>query len=280
VAGRGISILGSAWALLVAAPVPSPRAVVLPRAVEVRAGAPVAGAAAAPAQRAEEGAATLRPAAAEARAERGPERAGASEARPTPPAEEAEPTLSEVMSAAARVAAGTSEEDDSRLSRARAAHWAPQLRAQAGRADSEAARAGLQSGAPLRWDQQGQVETWSVSATWDLAQVIYDRDEGPLALSRVHLARRRHEVSREAADLYLERQRLLRALGVGPGDAANALLLLRCTAALDGLTGGLFEGALARAQALAVPSRILPGPSAGANQGLRNGLVPNPEQSR
>ncbi len=264
-AGRGISILSSAWALLLAAPVsgaPGLRAVVLPRteATEARAAPPVASAAARPAAPVEAGARGVEP--------------------QTPPADSAEPTLAAVMAAAARVAAGTPEEDDSRQSRARAAHWAPQLRAQAGRADSEAARAGLQSGAPLRWDQQGQVDTWQVAATWDLAQVIYDHGEGQLALSRAQLARRRHEVSLEAADRYLERQRLLRALEAGPREVASALLLLRCTAALDALTGGLFEGALARAQALAVPALPLSGPSAGANGGLRNGSTSNPEQSR
>ena len=247
-AGRGISRLSRVWALpfLLAAPVPGApeqRVVVLPRA------------------------------------EASPSDARAALPRP-PPDDPTEPTLAEVMAAAARVAAGTAEDDESRLSRARLAHWAPQLRAQAGRAQSEAARAGLQSGAQLHWDQQGQVDTWQVAATWDLAQVIYDRDEGQLALSRANLARRRHEVSLEAADRYLERQRLVNAAGAGPRDLAAALLLLRCTAALDALTGGLFADALARAQALAVPTQQLSGPSAGRNPGQRKGPLTNPEQSR
>jgi hypothetical protein len=180
------------------------------------------------------------------------------------------------MATAARIAAGTTDEDESRLARARAAHWAPQLRAQVQRADSESLRAGVQSSAPLQWNQQGQVDTWAVAATWDLSQLIYDRDENQLALSRVHLARRRQEVAQEAAERYVERQRLLAALAAGPRDTPTALLLLRCTAALDALTAGLYQGALARAQEAVTPARAagtpnLSGQSAGATPGLRNG---------
>jgi hypothetical protein len=187
------------------------------------------------------------------------------------------------MATAARIAAGSSDEDESRLSRARAAHWAPQLRAQLQRADSEALRAGMQSSAPLQWNQQGQVDTWAVAATWDLSQLVYDRDENQLALSRVHLARRRQEVAQDAADRYVERQRLLAALAAGPRDTHTALLLLRCTAALDALTAGLYQGALARAQALVTPARAAAvgaldpsGQSAGATPGLRNGPLSSP----
>jgi hypothetical protein len=178
------------------------------------------------------------------------------EPRLAPPQPELpEPTLAQAMEAAARLAAGSSEDDDSRLSRARNAHWAPQLRAQAGRSDSEAVRTGQQSSAPLHWDQQAEVNTWQLAATWDLSQLVYDRDEGQLALGRSHLARRRQEAAGEVAERYVERQRLRRAVADSNGrDAAAALLLLRCTAALEALTGGLFAAQLAQAQALAVPS--------------------------
>ena len=161
-----------------------------------------------------------------------------------------EPTLAEVQAAAARLAAGGTEEDASRLRRARAAHWAPVLRAQVGRADTEATRAGTQSQAPLHWDQQGGATTWTVAATWDLGQLIYDRDENALALSSAQLARRRQEVAEQAAQLYAERLRRLQASSDARGARLDtALELLRATAALDALTGGLFSEALASAQA-------------------------------
>lgn len=161
-----------------------------------------------------------------------------------------EPSIAEAQAAAARLAAGTPADDDSRLSRARAAHWAPLLRAQAGGTTTDRTRAGEQSNAPLHWDELGGATTWLVSATWDLSQLVYDRDENQLALSRTHLARRRQEVSAEAAQLYAERLQALRRLreAHGAGRLGAALELLRATATLDALTGGLFAAALARAQ--------------------------------
>ena len=162
-----------------------------------------------------------------------------------------EPTLAEAQSAAARLAAGTRDEDSSRLSRARAAHWAPVLRGQAGRADTEATRSGTQSQAPLHWDQQGGATTWAVAATWDLGQLVYDRDENALALSRTLLARRRQEVAEECARLYAERfQKMLASRDArGAVRLEAALELLRATASLDALTGGLFREALGSTQA-------------------------------
>ena len=177
--------------------------------------------------------------------------AGVDRAVPAPLAEGREPTLAEVQAAASRLAAGTPEEDESRLARARASHWAPVLRAQVGAADTEQARAGTQAQAPLRWSQQGAATTWAVAATWDLGQVVYARDENQLALSRAQLARRRQEVAMQSAQLYAERLRRLQSSRDARGAARleAALELLRTTAALDLLTGGLFRDALDRAQA-------------------------------
>ena len=93
-----------------------------------------------------------------------------------------EATLAEAQAAAARLAAGSTADDESRLSRARSSHWAPLLRAQLGSTDTARSRTGQQLASPVRWDEQGAGRTWSVAATWDLGQLIFNRDESHLAL--------------------------------------------------------------------------------------------------
>ena len=83
----------------------------------------------------------------------------------------AEPTLEEAQSAAARVAAGEAAEDASRAVRLRRAHWAPVLRGQASRRDDVRSRLGEFRGYPLREGDSAASTTWSVTATWDLAQL-------------------------------------------------------------------------------------------------------------
>ena len=166
-----------------------------------------------------------------------------------------EPTLQAVEEAAMRVAAGTAEEDRSREARARASHWAPVLHGQYGIRDDDRARRGEFRLAPLVEDDTGQSRAWAVIATWDVAQIVYSREETQLALTHVHLARVRQQAAAEAAQLYEERWRRrisLRLNGSGSSpERVDALLgLLRATAGLDALTGGLFAAQLAEAEEL------------------------------
>jgi hypothetical protein len=164
-----------------------------------------------------------------------------------------EPTLEQAQRAAERIAAGDREADSSRRSRARAAHFAPVVRGQLGRAQVDQSRSGVSYGQPVQWNTLGQTTTWAVTLAWDLPSAIYGRDENQLALSESQLARVRREVAQRVGRLYAERKRKLLAMHAQPGSDAslqleNALSLLELTAELDGLSGGLFAAALARAQ--------------------------------
>jgi hypothetical protein len=154
----------------------------------------------------------------------------------------AEPTLAQAQAAAARCAAGDAAADASRTARARNAHWAPQLRAQGGaREDGRAVRGEVRL-APIIEDWTSAGSSWSVMLLWDFSQVVFAREETQLALAHTHLARVRREVQTKVAQLYVERLRLKREPGA-------VLELLRVTAELDALTGGLYADALERVQA-------------------------------
>jgi hypothetical protein len=163
-----------------------------------------------------------------------------------------EPGLLETQAAAARAAGGTDAEDASRVSRARLAHWAPQLRGQAQLKDDEKSRVGEFRLAPLREQDVGVGHAWAVVLAWDFSQVVYARDESQLALAHAHLSRLRREAAERAAQLFLERQRA-RALWLSapPGPARLELCFaeLRITAQLDALTNGLFRDAVSREEA-------------------------------
>jgi hypothetical protein len=161
-----------------------------------------------------------------------------------------EPTLVEVQAAAARHAAGDPVEDGDRTSRLRASHLAPTVRGELiGKADDRTRR-GEYRLAPLREDDVSEGRTWGVVVTWDLAQLVYSREEGQLALAHQHLARVRREVAIQAAKLWIERRRRCAALErlSGPLRREALLDLVRITAELDALTGGLYRQALNEAQ--------------------------------
>jgi uncharacterized protein YjiS (DUF1127 family) len=161
-----------------------------------------------------------------------------------------EPTLVEVQAAAARHAAGDPVEDADRTSRLRASHFAPTVRGELiGKADDRTRR-GEYRLAPLREDDASEGRTWGVVVTWDLAQLVYSREEGQLALAQQHLARIRREVAIQAAKLWIDRRRKCVALErlSGPPRREALLDLLRLTAELDALTGGLYREALKDAE--------------------------------
>ena len=87
--------------------------------------------------------------------------------------------------------------------------------------------------------------------TWDFAQLVYSREESQLALAHVHLARVRREAAEKAAALWVERRQRCASLPALSGAARNeaALELLRVTAELDAVTGGLYRELLSRQEA-------------------------------
>jgi len=158
-----------------------------------------------------------------------------------------EPTLVEAQAAAARHAAGTAADDADRTGRLRASHLAPTVRGELlGRVDDRTRR-GEYRLAPLREDDASEGRTWGIVVTWDFSQLVYSREEGQLALAHQHLARVRREVALQAAKLWTERRQKCAALQKmsGPLRREAYLDLLRITAELDALTGGLYREALA-----------------------------------
>jgi len=164
----------------------------------------------------------------------------------------AEPGLLEAQEAAARLAGGLLGEDGSRESRARASHWAPQLRGQGGAHTSDELRTGQRYNAPLIEEDIGSGLTWSVQLSWDFSQVVFAREETQLALAHAHLARLRRDARDKAAELWVERKRALAqkaALSPGLQRAQACFAALRLTAQLEALTGGLFREALEKEEA-------------------------------
>ena len=164
------------------------------------------------------------------------------------PAGEMEPGLLETQEAAAKLAAGTLLADEARLSRARRAHWAPQLRAQASAREDEKTRAGEFRLAPLLEQDAASGRAWFVALTWDFSQLIFAREETQLALAHLQLARARRDAAERAAQLWIERQKA-RAAWHTSGTRDSCLALLRATAALVALTG-LFRDAAAREETI------------------------------
>ncbi len=162
-----------------------------------------------------------------------------------------EPGLLEAQAAAQRTAGGTAADDAGRSTRLRRSHWAPVLRGQILRRDDLRDRAGELRGYPLVQQDWSVANTWSVTLTWDFGQLVYAREESQLALAHVHLARVRREAADRAAELWVERrQRRASMIALsGPARREAALELLRVTAELDAVTGGLYRDVLAREEA-------------------------------
>jgi len=162
-----------------------------------------------------------------------------------------EPGLPEAQAAAQRTAGGTAADDAARTARLRRSHWAPVLRGEILRRDDLRDRVGEVRGYPLRQQDWGAAATWSVTLTWDFAQLVYAREESQLALAHVHLARVRREAADRAAALWVERRQKRASMDALGGAAWReaALELLRVTAELDAVTGGLYRDLLAREEA-------------------------------
>jgi hypothetical protein len=166
-----------------------------------------------------------------------------------PSVAEGEPGLAEAQAAAARKAGGEAAEDASRTSRARNAHWAPVVRGLAGWKEDQRSRRGEFRLAPLIEDDTGAGRAWAVTIVWDFSQVVYAREESQIALAHAHLARLRREAAERAGQLWVDRARARAALAElppGPRRLEAQLELLRLSAELDALTGGLFRDAVSR----------------------------------
>jgi hypothetical protein len=161
----------------------------------------------------------------------------------------AEPGRLATQEAAARLAGGSGAEDAARLARARNAHWAPQLRAQGGEREDERLRAGEFRAAPVREQDVGAGRNWSVTLSWDFAQLIFAREETQLALAQARLAHARREAAKRAGALWIER-RQARALWLRTRTQESCFGLLQLTAELDALTAGLFHDVAEREESL------------------------------
>ena len=175
-----------------------------------------------------------------------------------PPADvQREPSLAEAQEAAARLAGGDAADDRSRASRARRAHWAPVVRGLVGGREDQRTRRGEFRLAPLREDDTGSALTWGATVTWDLSQLIFAREETQLVHAQVKAAHVRQQAAAEAARLYVERRARQLELRTRPLDAGTrarlSLEVLRLTALLDSLTGGLFRSALDAEEAAVAP---------------------------
>jgi hypothetical protein len=159
-----------------------------------------------------------------------------------------EPGLLETQEAAAKAAGGSAAQDAARSARARAAHWAPQLRTQATLREDEKSRAGEFRLAPLLEQDVAVGRAVLITLTWDLSQVVFAREETQLALASLQLARARREAAERAAQLWIDRRRA-RSLWLSSGTRESCFALLRMSAALVALTGGLFREALEREEA-------------------------------
>jgi hypothetical protein len=159
-----------------------------------------------------------------------------------------EPGLLETQEAAAKSAGGSAAQDVARTARARAAHWAPQLRAQATLRDDQKSRVGEFRLAPLLEQDAAVGRALLVTVTWDLSQLVFAREESQLALASLQLARARREAAERAAQLWIDRRRA-RSLWLSSGSRESCVALLRMTAALVALTGGLFREAVEREEA-------------------------------
>jgi len=137
------------------------------------------------------------------------------------------------------------------VARARAAHWAPQLRGQATVREDEKTRNGEYRLAPLREQDLFLGRTWMLMLTWDLSQVVFAREETQLANAHAQLSRARRDASERAAQLWIERRRA-QAFWLAARTRESCFALLRATAALVAITGALFREVAANEEAACI----------------------------
>jgi hypothetical protein len=159
-----------------------------------------------------------------------------------------EPTVDELMAAAAREAELRPERVRSWMTRARLAALAPRVTVgvdrKIGRDESlnvDGGRVDISTG-----DNLG----WKAEASWDLGQLIFSPDEMRVAREGLRLTDLRHDVLQHVVRLYFERRRLQvqGRLARAPEDPTAALdrevRIREIEASLDALTGGVMSRGL------------------------------------
>jgi len=156
----------------------------------------------------------------------------------------ADPPVSEVQAAAARVADASAPDPIELASRRRWAALLPTLTAEL-RAEQQSYRVvGLQASGEVDYLRSSPGTSVTLRATWDLGELVASRAEPAAASAGLTHARWRDEAVRRATHLFFERRRILLLLALDPPTAPLAradveLELARTTAELEALTGGL-----------------------------------------
>ena len=157
-----------------------------------------------------------------------------------------EPPVEEVMDAAARTADRQVSEAEGFPQRARMAALLPRLSVEVRRDDRSSRVIGLQTAGEVDYQHLTPGSSISVTATWELGELLAARGEIAGAQAEAERTRRRAEAVKRATGLYYERRRERLALLLEPPASAleraeAELRVERLGAELDGLTGGLLS---------------------------------------
>ncbi|HSM93671.1 MAG TPA: hypothetical protein VLT47_12365 [Anaeromyxobacteraceae bacterium] len=159
-----------------------------------------------------------------------------------------DPSIGEVLAAAARCADPAAAEAGA-LARGRIAALLPRLTAEVRFDDRSYRVVGLQASGEVDYTRQAPGWLAAVQASWDLGALVAPPADRVDAKGLLDRARRRDDAVRRATALFYERRRLRLALELAPpaagaDRAAAELEIERLAAELDALTGGAFTGAL------------------------------------
>jgi hypothetical protein len=158
-----------------------------------------------------------------------------------------EPAIEDVQDAAARVADRAVPEAAGFARRARTSALLPRLTVEVRRDERSTRVIGLQTAGEVDYRNLSPGGAISITATWELGELVAARGELAATQAEAERARRRGEAVRRATALYYERRRERLALLVDPPTAAleraeAELRIERLGAELDALTGGLVSG--------------------------------------
>jgi hypothetical protein len=158
-----------------------------------------------------------------------------------------EPAIEDVQDAAARVADRAVPEEAGFPGRARMAALLPRVTVEVRRDERSTRIVGLQTSGEVDYRNLSPGGAISITATWELGELVAARGELAAAQAEADRARRRAEAVRRATSLYYERRRERLALLVDPPPgtlerAEAELRIERLGAELDALTGGLLSG--------------------------------------
>lgn len=160
--------------------------------------------------------------------------------------EAGDPSIADVQSAAARVAAAGLPAAGSFARRARLAALLPRLSAEIRRDERSQRIVGLQGAGEVDYLRLSPGTQVALRASWDLGRLAAAPGELGGAAAGAARARRQEEAVRRATSLYYERRKLRLAVWLDPPPAPLAraqaeVELDRLGAELDALTGGLLS---------------------------------------